>query len=59
MFPLLANVNVVRTWSAIRVMTKDGFPIYDESESHPGAFAAVLPLRRHARAPITRSPSRR
>ena len=33
-----ANVNVVRTWSAIRVMTQDGFPIYDESESHPGAF---------------------
>ena len=38
MFPLLANVNVVRTWSAIRVMTKDGFPIYDQSETHPGAF---------------------
>ena len=38
MFPLLANVNVVRTWSAIRVMTQDGFPIYDESETHPGAF---------------------
>jgi len=38
MFPRLANVNVVRTWSAIRVMTRDGFPIYDQSESHPGAF---------------------
>jgi glycine/D-amino acid oxidase-like deaminating enzyme len=38
MFPLLANVNVVRTWSAIRVMTRDGFPIYDESETHPGAY---------------------
>jgi glycine/D-amino acid oxidase-like deaminating enzyme len=37
-FPLLANVNVVRTWSAIRVMTQNGFPIYDESETHPGAF---------------------
>jgi glycine/D-amino acid oxidase-like deaminating enzyme len=37
-FPLLANANVVRTWSAIRVMTQDGFPIYDESTSHPGAF---------------------
>src|SRR6476619_7030451 len=37
-FPLLSTVNVVRTWSAIRVMTQDGFPIYDESESHPGAF---------------------
>ena len=37
-FPRLRNVNVVRTWSAIRVMTQDGFPIYDESTSHPGAF---------------------
>ncbi len=49
LFPLLANVNVVRTWSAIRVMTRDGFPIYDESESYPGAFTRVLPFRRHAR----------
>ncbi|MCX7364310.1 MAG: FAD-dependent oxidoreductase [Alphaproteobacteria bacterium] len=38
MFPLLSRANVVRTWSAIRVMTQDGFPIYDESETHPGAF---------------------
>ncbi len=38
LFPLLANVNVVRTWSAIRVMTRDGFPIYDESPTQPGAF---------------------
>ncbi|MBL6617986.1 MAG: FAD-binding oxidoreductase [Reyranella sp.] len=38
MFPLLGSANVVRTWSAIRVMTQDGFPIYDESESHAGAF---------------------
>ena len=37
-FPLLAQANVVRTWSAIRVMTQDGFPIYDESQTHPGAF---------------------
>ena len=37
-FTLLANINVVRTWSAIRVMTHDGFPIYDQSETHPGAF---------------------
>ena len=38
MFPLLGSANVVRTWSAIRVMTQDGFPIYDEFQSHPGAF---------------------
>ena len=38
MFPLLARLNVVRTWSGIRVMTHDGFPIYDQSETCPGAF---------------------
>jgi glycine/D-amino acid oxidase-like deaminating enzyme len=37
-FPRLAGVNVVRTWRAIRVMPQDGFPIYDQSTSHPGAF---------------------
>lgn len=37
-FPRLAGLNVVRTWSGIRVMTADGFPIYDQSESCPGAF---------------------
>ncbi len=38
MFPLLAGLNVVRTWSALRVMSQDGFPIYDQSPTHPGAF---------------------
>ena len=33
----------------IRVMTQDGFPIYDQSETHPGAFVVVLPFRRDAR----------
>lgn len=37
-FPLLAQVNIVRTWRAIRVMPVDGFPIYEQSASHPGAF---------------------
>lgn len=41
MFPQLATLNVVRTWAALRVMTKDGFPIYDQSETFPGAFAAA------------------
>jgi glycine/D-amino acid oxidase-like deaminating enzyme len=39
-FPHLARLNVVRSWSGIRVMPKDGFPIYDRSETHPGAFVA-------------------
>lgn len=37
--PALADVNIVRTWAALRVMTPDGFPIYDQSEQFPGAFA--------------------
>ena len=41
MFPLLAGLNVVRTWSALRVMSPDGFPIYDQSRSCPGAFVAT------------------
>ena len=41
MFPLLAGLNVVRTWSALRVMSPDGFPIYDQSQSFPGAFVAT------------------
>ena len=41
MFPLLAGLNVVRTWSALRVMSPDGFPIYDQSQSYPGAFVAT------------------
>lgn len=39
-FPHLGRLNVVRSWSGIRVMPKDGFPIYDRSDSHPGAFVA-------------------
>jgi hydrogen cyanide synthase HcnC len=41
MFPMLAGLNVVRTWSALRVMSQDGFPIYDQSASHPGAYLAT------------------
>lgn len=41
MFPRLASLNVVRTWAALRVMPKDGFPIYDESQRCPGAFSAA------------------
>jgi glycine/D-amino acid oxidase-like deaminating enzyme len=37
-FPLLRGLNVVRTWSAVRVMSPDGFPIYEKSLECPGAF---------------------
>lgn len=39
--PALAGVKVVRQWSALRIMTPDGCPIYAESRTHPGAFVAV------------------
>ncbi len=37
-FPFLARARIVRVWSGIRIMPPDGFPIYDQSQSHPGAF---------------------
>lgn len=40
MFPKLGRLNVVRTWTGIRVMTEDGFPVYEQSKSFPGAFVA-------------------
>lgn len=41
MFPRIGSLNVVRTWTAFRVMTEDGFPIYEQSQSCPGAFVAT------------------
>ncbi len=40
-FPLLANVNVIRSWAGFRVKTPDGLPVYEQSESHPGAYAIM------------------
>lgn len=41
MFPIVGRLNVVRSWGALRVMTPDGFPIYEQSPSCPGAFVAA------------------
>ncbi|KAB7572808.1 FAD-binding oxidoreductase, partial [Verminephrobacter sp. Larva24] len=40
-FARLAALHVVRSWSALRVMSPDGFPIYQQSHSHPGAFVVT------------------
>ena len=40
-FPVLKQAQIVRTWGALRVMTPDGHPVYAQSPTHPGAFAAV------------------
>jgi len=37
-YPLLAHLRTVRSWAALRVMSPDGFPIYQQSSTHSGAF---------------------
>ncbi len=37
--PKLAKLRIVRTWGAVRILTPDGSPIYDQSETHPGVFS--------------------
>jgi len=36
--PKLAQLRLVRSWGALRVMSPDGLPIYQESRTMPGAF---------------------
>ncbi|MGI9316584.1 MAG: NAD(P)/FAD-dependent oxidoreductase, partial [bacterium] len=38
-FPFLSKLRLQRAWAALRVMTPDGFPVYQHSDSHPGAFS--------------------
>jgi glycine/D-amino acid oxidase-like deaminating enzyme len=40
-FPLLRDVRVTRTWAALRVMSPDGFPVYEQSRTAPGAFVST------------------
>ena len=40
-FPALKEANIVRMWAALRVMSPDGFPIYEESARFPGAYSAT------------------
>ena len=37
-FPLLRDVRVVRSWGALRIMTRDDIPVYQQAPAHPGAF---------------------
>lgn len=41
MFPFLAKVGLVRAWGALRIMTPDGNPIYQQSETCPGAYTVT------------------
>ncbi|MGO1120482.1 NAD(P)/FAD-dependent oxidoreductase [Rhodovibrionaceae bacterium A322] len=38
LYPCLSQVQLVRSWGALRVLTPDGLPIYEQSSRHPGAF---------------------
>ena len=38
-FPHLAEVRLNRAWGALRIMTPDGVPIYQQSSEYPGAYA--------------------
>lgn len=37
-YPALAKAQLVRSWGALRVLSPDGLPIYQESAEMPGAF---------------------
>ena len=39
MFPFLKDLRIVRAWAALRIMSPDGHPIYQQSQSHPGVFS--------------------
>ncbi|MFK7963638.1 MAG: NAD(P)/FAD-dependent oxidoreductase [Burkholderiaceae bacterium] len=38
LFPCLARARLVRSWAALRIMTPDGYPIYEASPTVPGAY---------------------
>lgn len=40
--PALRHAEIVRSWGALRVMTPDGLPIYQQSAAHPGAWLATV-----------------
>jgi glycine/D-amino acid oxidase-like deaminating enzyme len=37
-YPILARANLVRSWGALRILSPDGLPIYQESPEMPDAF---------------------
>lgn len=37
-YPALARAKIVRSWGALRVMSPDGLPIYQQSLTMPGAY---------------------
>lgn len=53
-YPVLGRAQLVRSWGALRILTPDGLPIYQQSVDMPGAFmvtchSAVTLAAVHAR----------
>ena len=53
--PFLAKVQLVRSWAALRILSKDGLPIYQQSPTMPGAYlvtchSAITLAAVHARS---------
>ena len=40
-FPSLADMRIIRCWAALRIMSPDGMPIYQESSDMPGAYVVT------------------
>lgn len=38
-FPFLGQLRLQRAWGALRIMTPDGCPVYQQSEDYPGLFS--------------------
>lgn len=58
-FPALADLRIVRSWAAVRILTPDGAPIYQQSQTHPGVFSfnchsgvTLAAAHAHALAPM-------
>ncbi|WP_339114734.1 FAD-dependent oxidoreductase [Thioclava sp. GXIMD2076] len=39
--PEIGKLRIVRSWGALRVLSFDGLPVYDESPTHSGVFVAT------------------
>ncbi len=37
-YPILGKAQMVRSWGALRVLSPDGYPIYQQSKTMPGAY---------------------
>ncbi len=37
-YPFLAQINLIRSWGALRIISPDGLPIYEKSSKCPGAY---------------------